>query len=89
MVYISWQFPANKKATSTEMDFMCHLHTAYMPELPKRNSKLQEQENELLEWRNLFNLFIRFNNNEMPQDRREIILENIKIKIRALTNKTD
>ena len=68
---------------------MCHLHTAYMPELPNRNNKRQEQEDELLEWRNLFNLFIRFNNNEMPQDRREIILENIKMKIRALTNKTD
>lgn len=71
------------------MDFMCHLHNAYIPELPNRNNKLQEQEDELLEWRNLFNLFIRFNTNEMPQDRREIILENIKMKIRALTNKTD
>ncbi len=60
-----------------------------MPELSNINNNIQEQEDELLEWRILFKIFNGFNNNEMPQDRREIILENIKMKIRALTNKTD
>jgi hypothetical protein len=87
-MHIRKQYPARDNKTLTEMDFMCNIYAAYMPELPTRN-KLQKQEDELLEWRNLFNLFIRFNDNEMPQDRRVIILDNIKMKIRALTNKTD
>ena len=60
-----------------------------MPQIPNPINKIQEEEAELLEWRNLFKLFFGFNNNEFPQDRREIILENIKMKIRALTNKMD